>query len=115
MRFPVASVGLVVAMSLAPPATAADWLGKASYYAFGPRSRTAFGHAQTAMSAAHRDLPFGAKVRVTNLANGYSVIVTVVDRGPFVRGRVIDVSIDAARQLGFVGRGVANVRVSTLP
>jgi rare lipoprotein A len=56
-----------------------------------------------AMTAAHRTLPFGTRVRVTNHPNGRSVMVTINDRGPFVRGRVIDLSPGAARALGFSG------------
>ena len=55
------------------------------------------------MTAAHRSLPFGTKVRVTNDRTGRSVIVRINDRGPFVRGRVIDVTPAAARELGFSG------------
>ena len=89
-------------------------VGLASYYA--PRyhgARTASGRKQNddAMTAAHRTLPFGSRVRVTNLANGRSVVVTVIDRGPFVRGRIIDVSRRAARELGFLREGTARVRV----
>src|SRR6478672_1304971 len=57
----------------------------------------------SALTAAHRRLPFGAHVRVTNLKNGRSVMVRISDRGPFVRGRIIDVSPGAARALGFSG------------
>ena len=57
------------------------------------------------MTAAHRSLPFGSKVRVTNQRNGRSVVVRINDRGPFVRGRVIDVSRAAAHKLGFVSAG----------
>jgi rare lipoprotein A len=56
-----------------------------------------------AMTAAHKSLPFGSKVRVTNRKNGKSVVVTIIDRGPFVRGRVIDLTPAAARALGFNG------------
>lgn len=66
------------------------------------------------MTAAHRTLPFGSHVRVTNLRNGRSVVVVVNDRGPFIRGRVIDVSTRAAEALGFRNAGVARVRVDTL-
>lgn len=65
------------------------------------------------MTAAHRTLPFGTKVRVTNLRNGKSVIVRINNRGPFVRGRIIDVSYAAAQQLGFAGQGIT--RVSVVP
>jgi rare lipoprotein A len=63
------------------------------------------------LTAAHRTLPFGTRVRVTNLANGRETVVRINDRGPFRRGRIIDVSYAAAGRLGFVGRGVTRVRV----
>ena len=65
-------------------------------------------------TAAHRTLPFGTRVRVDNLANGRSVVVRINDRGPFIRGRVIDVTHAAALQLGMVGTGVASVRLTVL-
>jgi rare lipoprotein A len=66
------------------------------------------------MTAAHRTLPFGTHVMVTNLQNDRSVVVRINDRGPFVRGRIIDVSYAAACVLGIVGTGTARVRVETL-
>ena len=68
----------------------------------------------SAMTAAHRYLPFGTKVRVTNVKNGKSVIVRINDRGPFVGGRVIDLSKGAARKVGMIKSGVARVKVTTL-
>ena len=65
-----------------------------------------------AMTAAHRSLPFGTKLRVTH--NGRSVVVTINDRGPFVGGRVIDVTRAAAQQLGMIGSGVARVRLTVM-
>jgi rare lipoprotein A len=65
-----------------------------------------------ALTAAHRTLPFGTKVRVTNTSNGHSVVVTINDRGPFVPRRVIDVSPAAARELGF--SGIAKVTLDVL-
>jgi len=62
-------------------------------------------------TAAHRTLAFGTSVRVTNLENGQTVIVKITDRGPFVRGRIIDVSLAAARALGMQDKGVARVRL----
>lgn len=62
------------------------------------------------LTAAHRTLPFGTKVKVTNNSNGRSVVVTINDRGPFVRGRIIDLSPAAARVLGF--SGLTQVRVT---
>ncbi|ALK10073.1 RlpA-like protein precursor [Blastochloris viridis] len=66
------------------------------------------------MTAAHRSLPFGAQVRVTNLRNGRAVVVRINNRGPFIRGRIIDLSYGAARELGFVDRGVTQVRIERL-
>jgi rare lipoprotein A len=103
-------------LTFAMPLTAAAFTqtGVASYY--GPElhgRRTASGERfnKEAMTAAHRTAPFGARLRVTNLTNGRSVVVRVNDRGPFVRGRIVDVSQGAARQIGMNGRGVARVRV----
>jgi len=66
------------------------------------------------MSAAHRTLPLGARIRVTNLENYKSVIVTVNDRGPFVKTRVIELSFGAAKELGFAAQGMATVKIETL-
>lgn len=66
------------------------------------------------LTAAHPSLPFGTRVRVTNLSNGRSVVVRISDRGPFTRGRMIDVSYAAAQQLDFINRGVARVRMEKL-
>jgi rare lipoprotein A len=66
------------------------------------------------MTAAHRTLPFGSYVMVTNLENGKSVIVRINDRGPFIKGRIIDLSYAAAKVLGMVGPGVVPVRVEVL-
>ncbi len=65
-------------------------------------------------TAAHKTLPFGSKVRVTNLKNGRSVVVKITDRGPFVRGRVIDLSPKAARAIGVYNSGVGRVQVEVL-
>jgi rare lipoprotein A len=85
--------------------SAADQVGVASVYSHESGSATASGEKLDceAFTAAHRTLPFGTKVMVTNKSNGRSVIVTINDRGPFVRGRVIDVTPAAARLLGFSG------------
>jgi rare lipoprotein A len=83
--------------------------GKASWYAL--YSKTASGERMnpSAMTAAHRSLPFGTKVRVTNSRNGKSVIVRINDRGPFIRGRIIDLSKAAAQRIGMVRSGHAAV------
>ncbi len=66
------------------------------------------------MTAAHRNLPFGTKVRVTNKRNGKTVIVTINDRGPFIRGRIIDLSNAAAGIIGMQSAGVAPVIVERI-
>ena len=66
------------------------------------------------MTAAHRSLPFGTMVMVTNLTNGKSVIVRINDRGPLIRGRIIDLSYAAARMLGMIGEGVVPVKVEVI-
>jgi rare lipoprotein A len=83
--------------------------GKASYYGNESGSRTASGQRfnQNAMTAAHRSLPFGTKLRVTH--RGQSVVVTINDRGPFIKGRVLDLSTGAARAIGLTGAGVGHV------
>jgi rare lipoprotein A len=86
-----------------------SFAGKASYYGNESGSRTASGQRfnQNAMTAAHRSLPFGTKLRVTH--RGQSVVVTINDRGPFIRGRVLDLSKGAARAIGLTGAGVGHV------
>lgn len=87
--------------------------GLASWYGYESGRQTASGRRfePLALTAAHRRLPFGTRVRVTNRANGRSVTVTITDRGPFVAGRIIDLSLGAARALGMEGAGVAPVEV----
>lgn len=86
-------------------ASAADQNGVASVYSTESGGGTASGQKLNPLSltAAHRTLPFGTKVTVTNKSNGRSVVVTINDRGPFLRSRIIDVSPAAARVLGFSG------------
>lgn len=88
--------------------------GIASYY-WQPQRVASGGYFNpNAMTAAHRTLPFGTKVRVTNKRNGKSVVVTINDRGPFIRGRVIDLSKAAAGVIGMQGAGLAPVVVERL-
>jgi rare lipoprotein A len=68
-----------------------------------------------ALTAAHRTLALGTRLRVTNLSNGRSVTVTITDRGPFVKDRVIDLSYAAARSIGMIGPGTAPVQLEILP
>jgi rare lipoprotein A len=86
-------------------AVAASEQGIASYYQ-NPR--------YSGLVAAHKTLPLGTRVKVFNLDNGRSAIVKIVDRGPFIRGRVIDVSLAAASALGFLAAGVAHVRIERI-
>jgi len=88
--------------------------GLASFYAEGARTASGEKLDPHELTAAHPTLPFGTRLRVTNLATGRSVIVRVNDRGPFVPGRVVDVSHSAAETLGFVGRGTAKVKVDVV-
>lgn len=88
--------------------------GKASFYADkfeGRKTSSGEVFKQNRLTAAHRTLPFGTRVKVVNLANGRSVKVTINDRGPFAPGRVIDLSKKAARKLGMVDAGVASVEI----
>lgn len=91
--------------------------GEASYYGrelAGNRTANGERFNPYALTAAHRTLPMGTRLRVTNKANGKSVIVRINDRGPFARGRIIDVSLAAARQIQMVGAGKAMVRLEQL-
>jgi rare lipoprotein A len=91
--------------------------GMASWYGPGFHgNRTASGEVynQHALTAAHRSLPFGTRVRVTNTRTGRSVVVRITDRGPFIGGRVLDLSAAAARMLGVVQAGIAPVQLEVL-
>jgi rare lipoprotein A len=91
--------------------------GKASYYAKrhqGAKTASGEKYEQTAFTAAHRSLPFGTLVRVTNLKNNRDVVVRINDRGPFSKSRIIDLSRKAAQQLDMIDHGVVPVRVESL-
>lgn len=100
------AAGLMVGASTSP---AAAQCGRASWYAL--TSKTASGERMnpSALTAAHRTLPFGTRLKVTNRKNGRSVVVRINDRGPFIKGRVIDLSKGAAGRLGFISSGHAAV------
>ena len=88
--------------------------GKASYYADkfeGRKTASGTTFHQNKLTAAHRTLPFGTRVKVKNLNNGKTVKVTINDRGPFVQGRTIDLSKKAARKIGILQQGVAQVQI----
>jgi rare lipoprotein A len=105
-----------VLLASVPSPGAAFEVGTASYYGRGHAGRrTASGTRfdPAAMTAAHRKLPFGSRVRVTNLRNGRAVVVLISDRGPYTRNRLIDLSYGAAHRLDFVRDGTARVRLDT--
>jgi rare lipoprotein A len=88
--------------------------GLASYYADSYEGKTTANgeiYRQGKITAAHKTLPFGTKVEVTNLSNNKSVVVRINDRGPFIRGRIIDLTKAAARKIDMVGAGVAKVKI----
>jgi rare lipoprotein A len=91
--------------------------GYASYYAVefhGRKTASGETYDMHAMTAAHRTLPFGTIVRVTNTSNGKTVVVRINDRGPFKDERIIDLSLSAAKQIGLIGPGTAWVRLEIL-
>ncbi|WP_170842584.1 septal ring lytic transglycosylase RlpA family protein [Aureimonas jatrophae] len=107
----VVFTGFVAHSGSAEAAGGKTTCGRASWYAL--TSRTASGERMNpmAMTAAHKTLPLGSKVKVTNLNNNRSVVVRINDRGPFVKGRMIDLSKGAAGKLGFIGAGHARVQI----
>jgi rare lipoprotein A len=91
-----------------------SYSGMGSYYWQPQRVASGGWFNPNAMTAAHKTLPFGTKVRVTNRNNGRSVVVTINDRGPYIKGRIIDLSKAAAKQVGMTASGVAPVSVTVL-
>jgi rare lipoprotein A len=115
MRAKMITVGLLGAAAIVPIDFAkAAQVGDASWYSL-PENITANGEQMDPgeLTAAHRSLPFGTRVLVENLSNGRSVVVRINDRGPFVGGRIIDLSKAAAASIGMVDAGTAKVRVTT--
>ena len=115
MRAKMIMVGLLGAAVMLPVDLAkADQLGHASWYSL-PANITANGERMNPneLTAAHRSLPFGTRVLVENLSNGRSVVVRINDRGPFIGGRIIDLSKAAAASIGMLNAGTAKVRVTT--
>lgn len=108
---------LLIAFCVTPCDAQKHQHGKASYYskrATGARSASGQKIHHDSLTCAHRFYPFGTHLRVTNLSNGKSVIVKVIDRGPFGRGRIIDLSWGAAKEIGMLAQGVATVKVEML-
>jgi rare lipoprotein A len=117
-RYVVFSISLLVTIgSFESSATAAErsFSGLASFYSYSDGKLANGGRLDPhALTAAHRTLPFGTRVRITDPKSGKNVVVTINDRGPFSKGRVIDVSLGAARVLQMLDRGVIYVRADVL-
>ena len=109
MKNMIFATAFVAAFAFSAPAFAASGCGGASWYAL--TSKTASGERMNPakLTAAHKTLPFGTKLRVTNPKNGKSVVVRINDRGPFIRGRVLDLSKAAAQRIGIISRGHGKV------
>ena len=109
MKHMIFASAFVAAFAFSAPVFAASGCGNASWYAL--TSKTASGERMNPakLTAAHKTLPFGTKLRVTNPSNGKSVVVRINDRGPFIKGRVLDLSKAAAQHIGIISRGHGNV------
>lgn len=107
-------VAVAAAVLLYSATADAAVVGMASYYKSGKRCANGELFNPHGLTAAHRNLKFGTKLRVTNVRTGKSVVVRVNDRGPFIRGRVIDLSLGAAKVIGLTKSGVAKISYSVL-
>ena len=114
MRTAVAFIALTVPFLLGANSVFAQTRGQASYYSHAGRTASGEAFQPNGLTAAHRTLPFGTRVRVTEVHNRRSVVVRINDRSPFKRGRIIDVSHGAAKALGITGRGLAMVELEVL-
>lgn len=108
------AAGAAVLVTALPAAAAEAQTGKASFYRHGKYTANGERFNPRDLTAAHRTLPFGTKVLVTHVRSGKSVIVRINDRGPFIKGRIIDLSLAAAEVLGMTASGVATVRITPL-
>jgi rare lipoprotein A len=113
MKRVLSVLGVVSLFALSSEAGAGS-VGYASYYSHGARTANGERFKPHGLTAAHRSLPFGTKVRVKHLASGRSVVVRINDRGPFIRNRIIDLSLGAASALGIQSAGVAKVSVQVM-
>ena len=113
---------IFVGCTTVQPGAGANWIGftqsgQASYYADKHQNRkTASGevYKHNLKTAAHKKLPFGSYVKVTNLTNGKSVMVKINDRGPFAKGRIIDLSKSAFNSIGNTSSGIINVKIEVI-
>src|SRR5690349_12705111 len=110
MMLAAATISTTISLALAAPAHASSMVS--SYYWQGKATANGERYNSEALTAAHKTLPFGTRLRVSY--KGKSVIVRVNDRGPFIKGRQLDLSRGAARELGMLNAGVANVRVDVM-
>jgi peptidoglycan lytic transglycosylase len=110
MMLAAATMSITMSLALAAPAHASSMVS--SYYWQGRETANGEHYNSEALTAAHKTLPFGTRLRVSY--KGKSVIVRVNDRGPFIKGRQLDLSRGAARQLGMLNAGVANVQVDVM-
>lgn len=111
------AMSIVSALCILPCSAQKKQHGKASFYSKkSTGARTASGQKlhHDSLTCAHRYYPFGTRLKVTNLSNNKSVIVKVIDRGPFGRGRIIDLSWAAAKAIGMIAQGVASVKIETV-
>ena len=109
----IVAAAVAAMVNVAQPVTAKN-VGMASYYKSGKRTANGERFNPNGLTAAHRSLPFGTKLKVTNPRTGRSVVVRVNDRGPFIRGRVIDLSLGAARVIGLTASGVGRISYTIL-
>lgn len=105
---------LVVVAACGAPSSQRGSSGRASWYGSGKVTASGERFDKHGLTAAHRTLPFGTRVRVTNKRNGQSVVVRINDRGPFIHGRIIDLSEGAARRIGMIRAGVVPVEIEVL-
>lgn len=110
MKFILSAI-LAIMVFAAPAQAAVGW---ASYYQSGQRTANGERFMPMGFTSASRSLPFGTKLKVTNLRNGKSVIVRVNDRGPFVKGRILDLSLGAARVIGLTASGVGKISYTVI-
>lgn len=113
-RLTVIVGALAILGMLTGPSASSGQIGLASYYASGSLTASGENFDPSHLTAAHRSLPFGTEVRVEHLKSGRKVVVRINDRGPFISGRIIDLSRGAAKKLGIIKSGIARVRVSVL-
>ena len=107
-------VGFLVLGAFDSGVQPASAVGVASYYKSGKITANGEPFNPNGITAAHRNLPFGTKVHVTNLSNGKTVVVRINDRGPFIKGRVIDLSLGAAKEVDLITAGITQVRYTII-